>query len=204
MQTELVRHGVDARVVRVDESLALFDAAHGVLDQRGVRVPADEPRPAQVGLGEATVPELRTRDDRNRAPEERGVALHVERIGRPRTGIHRPPQHVEHVLAPTSIRYPTMPCCAGARPVAIDVSAVAVVAGRTVVIGPPSMPRASACAAVLLDRVPPETVEDQQHDLLCVAHDRREPGCVAGAEQRRHEARDRRAVERRDDRTRQT
>ena len=32
VQTELVRDGVDARVIRVDQSLAFLDAAHGVVD----------------------------------------------------------------------------------------------------------------------------------------------------------------------------
>ncbi len=51
VQAELVRDGVDARVVRVDEPLAGVDQARAVLDERGRRVPADEPGAAQVRVG---------------------------------------------------------------------------------------------------------------------------------------------------------
>src|SRR5918995_1220538 len=54
--------------------------------------------------------------------------------------------------SPTRIRKPTRPCCDGASPVASDVSALAVVDGATVVIGPPSSPPSSGsrlrCASI--------------------------------------------------------
>ena len=53
----------------------------------------------------------------------------------------------------------------------IDVSAVAVVDGATVVIGPPSnVASVGICAAVLDELLPAETVEHQEHDLPGVAH----------------------------------
>lgn len=42
-------------------------------------------------------------------------------------------------VSPMSIRYPTMPCSRGVAPVHKLVSAVAVVVGATLVIGPPAM-----------------------------------------------------------------
>ena len=65
----------------------------------------------------------------------------------------------------TNIRYPSTPCCAGARPVQIDVSAVAVVDGTTVVILPPCMPAivgsADACSCRAFQ---PSPSSDEQHD----------------------------------------
>ena len=96
VQTELVRDVVDARVVRVHEAIAGRDQPDTVLDEHRDRAPPDESRASEVGIGEPAVAELRLRDDRNVTAEERGVALHVEGIGR--AGVRaRPAQDVQHL-----------------------------------------------------------------------------------------------------------
>ena len=138
VQAELVRDRVDPRVVRVDEPLPGLDRAHALLDEAGHRVPAGEAPAAQVRLRETGVAELGARDDRYLATEERRMALHVEGIGRAAAARHRPPQHVEHAGVDEHA-VPDDAVLRGRSPVAIDVSAVAVVDGATVVIGPPSI-----------------------------------------------------------------
>ncbi len=67
------------------------------------------------------------------------------------SGVRPPPctdqRNTFSTSLPTSMRYPRIPCWAGASPVAIDVSADAVVAGVTVVIGPPVMPASTGMTA---------------------------------------------------------
>ena len=81
VEAELVRDGVDARVVRVHELLARGDGPHTLFDQSGHRVPARQPSAPQVRLGEPGVAELRASDDRDLTSEERRVPLHVEGSG---------------------------------------------------------------------------------------------------------------------------
>ena len=79
-QTELVRHAVDARVVRVDEWLLAPDQAPAVLHEHRDRAPTGEDAAAQVRFGEPGPAELALRDHGYRPAEERGVALHGERV----------------------------------------------------------------------------------------------------------------------------
>ena len=82
---------------------------------------------------------------------------------------------------PSIIRYPMRPCSPGVSPVAIEHSAVAVVVGATVVIGPPASDVSTGIsAAALLSCSQPEPVEDQQHDLLGGGDRRRHPRRQAG------------------------
>ena len=74
----------------------------------------------------------------------------------------------------------------------IEVSAVAVVDGATVVIGPPSMAdRVGASGAPGRELFPAHAVEDEQHDLARIDGDPRKPArrIVGVSEQRRHDVR---------------
>jgi hypothetical protein len=95
VQAELVRDRVDVGVIGVHEPLARMDEPSTVLDQRRHRVPADEPAAAQLRVGETGIAELALGHDRYRAPEERGVTLHVEWIRRAAVPGRLPAQDVQ-------------------------------------------------------------------------------------------------------------
>ena len=195
VQSELVRDVVDARVVRVHEPLARRDQPGAVLDEHRGRIPTGEARTAQVRVGEAAVAELRLRDHRNLAAQERGVALHVERVRRPRVG-DGPAQDVEHV---------------GTHPHPVAEHAVLRRRepgrdrgerggggrrrhGRDAVAGHRADRRQDG--RVRLRRVPPEPVEHEQHDRIRGPGDLGDPAPVLPTDERGDDARDRCAIER--------
>ena len=99
------------------------------------------------------------------------------------------------------MRYPSTPCWAGVRPVQIDVSAVAVVDGTTVVIAPPDMPEmvGSRCACSW-SAFHPSPSRTSSTTAGRVVHDLGEPVAAAAADQRGRNSRDRRAIESREHR----
>ena len=175
VQPELVRDVVDARVVRVHEAIAGRDQ------------PDDSARRAPTTVLHPT----------NRAPRRWALVNPLLRnsdfvttgTSRPRNAVWRCTskgsggrvseldQRSTFSTSPTtSIRYPSTPCWAGVSPVQIEVSAVAVVDGTTVVIAPPVIPASvGKRSLVLLERVPAEPVEDEQHHGRRVARDLRNP-----------------------------
>ena len=192
-----MRDRIDARVVRVHESLAGFDLARAVLDERGRRVPTDEPAAAQMRLRETRVAEFGLGHDRDGPTEERGVPLDVERIGGAAAALHRPAQHVQHLLADEHavaedpvLRGSESGGDRGERG-----------GGRR---GQDRRDRASGhgrelghVGRVLPQRVPAEAVEHEEHHGVGWARRFGEPGGVVDPQQGRDQSRDRRAVERR-------
>ena len=145
VQPELVRDGVDPRVVRVHDRWSGLGEHAAVLDQHRRGAPAVERDVAQVRGVNPDVrnsPRVTTGTDR---PRNGGVALHAERIGR--TALVDGPRRTLSTAPSTRIRNPRMPCWIGARPVVIDVSADAVVDGAMVVMAPPGNAASSGSPA---------------------------------------------------------
>ena len=129
MQPELVRDGVDARVVRVHQRRAALGEHAAVLDEHRGGAPAVERHVAQVRGGEPRRAELAAGHHRYRPAEERGVALHAERVGRPAL-VDGPAQDVEHRAVDAGSGTRARRAGSATRPVVIEVSADAVVDGR--------------------------------------------------------------------------
>ena len=122
-----------------------------------------------MALGERRALQLGRRDHRHLVAEEGGERLHVARRMRPPAvaADARPAQHVDHLAAEQHPVADQPVLGRGRARWRSSVSAVAVVVGATVVIGPPAIAASvGSSVAVLLQLLPPEAVEHEQHDLV--------------------------------------